>query len=331
MRKVRVAVIGLGSWGECHLQAFHSLPYVEIAAVCDIREERVHSLADQYGVPGRYTDYEQLCEQEEIDLVSVVTFEKDHLQPTLKALKSGKRVLVEKPVATLVEEAAEMRDASINLNCSIIPGHLLRFDPKYAEVYEGIRSGSIGKPRSIYLRRGRARSLFATYRRTHTVYELMIHDIDLAIWYAASRVRRVRAYEIALTDPECPEILWANLEFDNGVLAVLESHWMTPDEAGIAIADTAEIIGEQGTAHVDTRETGVQIWNSGGRLTPDLAIHRDINGLRFGALREQMNYVCQCIAQGEEPQYTSFADALHGIEVAGAILQSAKSGKEISL
>lgn len=331
MNKVRVAVIGLGSWGECHLQAFQSLPYVEIAAVCDIRKDRVDSLADQYGIAGRYTNYEQVCKQEDIDLISVVTFEKEHLKPTLMALQAGKHVLVEKPVATLTEEAAEMWKTAVGRERHLVPGHLLRFDPKYAEIYDGIRNGSVGKPKSIYLKRARAKSLFAVYRRTHTVYELMIHDIDLAIWYAASRVRKVRAYGVTLTDPECPEILWANLEFDNGVIAVLESHWMTPDEAGIAIADSAEVIGEQGTAYLDTREAGVQIWNGTGRQTPDLSVHREINGLRFGALREQMNYICQCIAGGEEPGYVSFSDAIHGLEVAEAIVQSARSGKEISI
>ncbi|WP_010273388.1 Gfo/Idh/MocA family protein [Paenibacillus senegalensis] len=331
MNKVRVAIIGLGSWGECHLQAFQALPYVEVTALCDLRPERVQQLADRYQIAGRYEDYAEVCGLDTVDLVSIATFEKEHLQPALLALNNGKHVLVEKPVTTLASEAKQLAAAAHSAKRHLVPGHLLRFDPKYAEIYEGIQNGTIGPIKSIFLRRARAQSLFATYKRTHTVYELMIHDIDLALWYANSRVRKVRAHGIHMSDPGCPEILWVQLEFANGALAVLESHWRTPDAAGIAIADSAEVIGEHGVAHMDTREAGVQIWNTDGRQTPDLAVHREIQGIRFGALREQMNYICQSIALNQPMDYVSFDDAIHGIEIADAIVHSARSQAEILL
>jgi UDP-N-acetylglucosamine 3-dehydrogenase len=330
MNKVKVGIIGLGSWGECHLEAYRSLPHVEVAAVCEPRLDRLRQLADKYGIRHGYQNPEELLKHE-LDLVSIVTFEKEHLQPTLLALQSGKHVIVEKPVTTDLNEAREMWEAAKKYQRHIVPGHLLRFDPKYAEVYQTIRDGSIGKPVSIYLKRSRQNSLFATYQRTHTVYELMTHDLDQAIWYAGSRVKKVYAVGRSVSDAEVPEVLWAQLQFENGLLSVIQSNWMTPDAAGIAINDYTEIVGETGVAYFDTHLSGVQIWNQSGRKTTDLSVHHAQNGRIIGALKEQLNYLSQCILNGQTPALTSFEDAIHGVEVAYAIIRSAQTGKEVTL
>ncbi|WP_158302028.1 Gfo/Idh/MocA family protein [Paenibacillus mesophilus] len=328
--KVRVGIIGLGSWGECHLEAFHALPHAEVVAVCDTRADRLKHAEAEYGVRHCYTDYEQLLEREDIDLVSVVTFEKMHLEPTVKALRSGKHVLVEKPVSTRKSEALEMRKVAGEYGRYVLPGHLLRFDPRYADMKRAINAGEIGQPVSMYMKRSRENKLFATYRRTHTVYELTIHDIDLAIWYAGSRVKSVRAHGRSVTNSDVPEVLWACLEFENGTLAHLHSNWMTPDKAGIAIADQIEVIGSKGTAHFETSNSGLQIWNGSGRTTPDTNIHiKTMHKQTAGSLREQLIYICDCLNRGIAPDYISFEDAIHGVEVADAIVQSADAGKEI--
>ncbi|WP_409344109.1 Gfo/Idh/MocA family protein [Paenibacillus sp. MBLB4367] len=331
MKTVKIGIIGLGSWGESHLEAFRSLPQAEVAAVCDTREDRLNELADKYGVPHRYTQYEKLLERTDLDLVSVVTFEKHHLAPVLLALRSGKHVLVEKPVSTNVQEAEEMARTAAENNRFILPGHLLRFDPRYASIHQSLQKGEIGRPLSIHSKRSRQKSLYATYRRTHTVYELMIHDLDLAIWYAGSRVQTVRAYGLGQSPAEAPEILWACLEFANGAMAVLHSNWMTPDEAGIAIADSIEVIGDKGTAHFETSLSGLQIWNASGRQSPDTNIHAKLLNQTVGSLREQVMYICRCLAEGTVPDHLSFEDAVHGVAVADAIVQSCSTGREVRL
>lgn len=331
MKTVKVGIIGLGSWGECHLEAFRSLPQAEVAAICDTRQDRLDELGDKYGVLHRYTQYEELLARPDIDLVSIVTYEKHHLEPALFALRSGKHVFVEKPVSTSLLEAEEMARTAAEYNRHIIPGHLLRFDPKYAAIHQSIQTGEIGNPISMHLKRSRQKSLYATYRRTHTVYELMVHDLDLAIWYAGSRVKTVRAYGRGESPAEAPEVLWACLEFANGCLAMLHSNWMTPDEAGIAIADSAEVIGDKGTAHFETSLSGLQIWNAAGRQSPDTAIHAKLLNQTVGSLREQFMYICHCLAAGESPDYVSFEDAIHGVAVADAIVKSCRTGQEVQL
>ncbi|UVI28537.1 Gfo/Idh/MocA family protein [Paenibacillus spongiae] len=331
MNKARVGIIGLGRWGMCHLEAYSSLAQAEVVAVCDSSEERLEIAGREYGIEHRYLNADELLQRDDLDLISVVTIEHAHLDPTVKALRSGKHVLVEKPVAIDPGEARAMQAAAAESGRLLIPGHLLRFDPRYAAIKAAIGTERIGRPVSMYMKRAREQFLFETFQRTHTVYELMIHDLDLAIWYAGSRVKSVRAYGRSVSGAAAPEVLWANLEFENGTLAVLHSNWMTPNAAGIEIADAIEVIGTHGTAQFETSNTGLQFWSSAGRFSPDMNIHTTLHGQSIGSLREQLTYICRCIARGESPDVVSFADAVHGIEVADAIAASCASGRDIVL
>ncbi|PYI57292.1 Gfo/Idh/MocA family protein [Paenibacillus flagellatus] len=328
MRKTKVGIIGLGSWGGCHLEAFRSMPQAEVVAICDRNEERVRELADRYSIAHAYTNSEELLARDDIELVSIATFESEHFAPAIEALRSGKHVLVEKPVTTKLAEAIEMQRTAEERGKFIVPGHLLRFEPRYADIREAIVSGRIGAPHSMYLKRARTKSMFRTYKRTHTVFELTVHDLDLAIWYAGSRVRTVKAYGKAVHDEVVPDILWSCLEFENGTLAFLHSNWMTPDEAGIVMNDSIEVIGANGTAQFANGGSDMQLLDARGRATPDYSIHHTRNGTSTGALREQLTYLCDCAAGGTAPSYVSFADAVHGIAVAEAIIRSCASGKE---
>jgi UDP-N-acetylglucosamine 3-dehydrogenase len=331
MDKVKVAVMGLGSWGECHLEAYHAMPQVEITAICDVQEEVLQKMGDKYGITNRFTNAEQLWERDDIDLINIVTIENAHFDATVKALKSGKHVLVEKPVSTLLHEAWEMWDTAKNCGKILVPGHVLRFDAQYAEVYQAIHSERVGKPITIYLKRARPKSLFKIYQRIHPVYESAVHDLDMAMWYAGSKVKSVKAYSRFVTGAEVPDILWSCLEFENGVLAIIESNWYIPEQANIGMTDAVEVIGEKGNVGFETSRSGLQVWNETGRHTPALNVHMNHNGRVFGALREQLNYICDCIIRNVEPIYVSFPDAVHGIEIAEAILLSEKTRKEVYL
>jgi predicted dehydrogenase len=331
MDTIRVAVIGLGGWGQCHLEAYRSIPNVQIVAICDTREHILQEVGDRFQVHHRYSDSSELLSREDVDLVSVVTSEENRLQIVLQGLNAGKHILVEKPVSIQSEEAKLMLEAAVRNGRHVIPGHILRFEPRYAEIQSAIQRGDLGVPQSMYFKRARTKGMFATYSRTHSAYLSAVHDIDLALWYTESRVKSVRAYGKWVTGADTPDILWGCLEFHNGAIAFLHSNWMTPDEAGIVMNDGIEVIGSKGNAQFDNRGTGLELWDSEGRHTPDLYIHRVRSGYAEGALREQLQYICGCIATGTDPIHTSFTDAIHGIEIAEAIVRSAAEGKEIIL
>ena len=103
MNKIRAAVVGAGIYGKHHMNAYRHNPDTVLVAICETDEERCDDLAMAYGVMG-YTRLDVLLQEEAIDVVSVATPDPYHTESILTALRHGKHVLAEKPLATSVRE-----------------------------------------------------------------------------------------------------------------------------------------------------------------------------------------------------------------------------------
>src|SRR5690349_22596008 len=97
--ELRVGLVGCGSFGESHLAGFAGIPYARVTTVTDVVPEKARRLAERYRVPAIAKDFRELANSPEVDAVSVVTTEDQHLEPVLAALEAGKNVFVEKPLA----------------------------------------------------------------------------------------------------------------------------------------------------------------------------------------------------------------------------------------
>ncbi|MDS9472514.1 Gfo/Idh/MocA family protein [Sporosarcina pasteurii] len=145
MTTLKVAVIGCGSIAKNrHLGEFNSNPNVEIVAVCDIVEERVQEVAEQYGTEA-FTNYEDVLKIEEIDAVSVCLPNYLHAPVSIAALEAGKHVLCEKPMATSIEEADAMIEAAKKNDKKLMIAHNQRFVTSHQKARALIESGEVGK------------------------------------------------------------------------------------------------------------------------------------------------------------------------------------------
>ncbi len=214
MEAVKIGIVGVGAFGESHLIAYRSLPYVQVTAICDTNAERARDIAIRYNIPRWYADYAEMLRRSEMDAVSVTTPEDAHLAPTVAALQAGKHVLVEKPIATRVSDAEQMLAAARSAGRFLVPGHILRFETRYALVKEQLAAGELGQLVSISARRNRSKSLAATYLRAPGVLVSSIHDLDLILWYACDRVKRVRAIQRNVGGYANPDATWAFIEFE---------------------------------------------------------------------------------------------------------------------
>ncbi len=102
-------IIGLGVWGETHLIAYSYSPLANLACICDKNEKVLAARKEEYAVPCATTDYRELLANDEIDAVSVVTPDFLHREIAVAACEAGKHVLLEKPMATTVEDALTPR------------------------------------------------------------------------------------------------------------------------------------------------------------------------------------------------------------------------------
>ncbi len=109
-----------------------------------------------------------------------------------------------------------------------------------------IENGLFGTPISFHARRNCPKVLLETHGRTHPVLLSSIHDIDFILWCVPARVSRVHGYARKLPTSPQVDTFWGMIEFENGVIACIETHTMIPGAAGIAQDDALQIVGDQG-------------------------------------------------------------------------------------
>ena len=104
---IRVGIIGTGGISRAHHRTYTKVGGFEIVALCDIIEEKALQAAENWGVPKKhvFTSVHKMLEMDEIDTVSVCTYNQGHRQPTVAALKAGKHVFCEKPMAATLADA----------------------------------------------------------------------------------------------------------------------------------------------------------------------------------------------------------------------------------
>src|SRR5262245_1437907 len=138
MRQLRVGVIGLGWFGEKHCEVIAGLPEATLAAVCTRRPERLKEVQSRFSVAKAFTDYGQMLSDPEIDVVSVVTMWDQHVGPAVAALKAGKHVFLEKPMASTLDDCDRILDAARKSRGFLMVGHICRFNPRYVAAKQEI-------------------------------------------------------------------------------------------------------------------------------------------------------------------------------------------------
>ena len=205
---MKVAVIGIGHVGKHHARLYGELPGVELVGVVDILNARADEAAELCKTTA-FTDYRELFGR--IDAASLAVPTVNHAQIGVDLLEHGIDVLVEKPIASTLEEARILIDAAALHKRVLQVGHVERFNPVVAAARE-----LATKPQFFEIHRLAAfspRSL-----DIDVVLDLMIHDIDIVLSLVPAGVREVRAVGIPVLSPK-PDIANARVEFDDGCVA----------------------------------------------------------------------------------------------------------------
>jgi predicted dehydrogenase len=105
MSKLKLAIVGAGAISGAHLDALSMVDEIEVVAIADIVPERAEKRAAKYNIPHTYVDYKEMIDKEDIEAVSVLTWNEAHAAPSIYALESGKHVLVEKPMSATLTDA----------------------------------------------------------------------------------------------------------------------------------------------------------------------------------------------------------------------------------
>jgi len=140
-----VALVGHGYWGPNLLRNYTELPGACVKTVCDIREEALDRARLRYPALSVTTDYERVLKDDEVDAVLIATPISTHYRLAMSALKAGKHVFVEKPIAAAAAEALALTETAAENGLTLMVGHTFVFSPPVKKVKEIIDSGALGR------------------------------------------------------------------------------------------------------------------------------------------------------------------------------------------
>ena len=149
--KYQAALIGCGGISYRHARAYLEHGNVEIVAACDINEENLNKVCEEFNIQAGYSDHESLLNAHDIDLVSICTYPKAHAEQTIASAKAGaKAVLCEKPMCLGLGDADDMIDTCRESDTKLVIAHRHRQNPNFTKARELIAEGAIGEPRLIW-------------------------------------------------------------------------------------------------------------------------------------------------------------------------------------
>lgn len=333
MDEVRVGVLGLGFMGGMHAELFSRMPGVRVVAVADAVPERREAVAAALGADA-YESYEVVLEREDVDAVSICLPDAAHRAPAVLAAERRKHILLEKPIATTLEDAAAIAEAVKRTGVVTMLGFLLRYEPRYASVKAALEDGTIGDIVHLYTRRNSPRSHGPRRygKAGNLTHHVVVHDLDLLHWYSRAPVERVyaeRARRI-LTDLDLDDSIFATLRFADGSIACLEYSWVLPETSPTAIDAKLEIVGSKAAAYVDLADQGLTLVRPAGTAFADVSHWPSILGSLGGALKAELEAFVRC-ARGEEEPRAGVAEGVAALRVALAIERSLREQRVIRM
>ena len=176
MKKLGVAVVGTGFWGKNHARVYKELASTELVAICDVNAEKAKNVASQFGAKA-YTSSARMLKNEEIEAVSVCTWSTSLAKEALKALKTGKHVLVEKPMAANTKQAEKLLETADKNGLHLTVGFLMRFIPGMQHIREAVETKKIGELVSATAKR--VSQWPERIGDVGVVKDTAIHDIDV--------------------------------------------------------------------------------------------------------------------------------------------------------
>jgi UDP-N-acetylglucosamine 3-dehydrogenase len=331
IKTVRWGIIGLGWFGEVHAEVLADMPGVELAALCTRRPERLAEVADRFQVAKRYTDYHELLADPSIDVVGITTHVDDHRDIAIDALRAGKHVFLEKPMAPTVADCDRILEAARAADGFFMVGHICRFDPRVALAKQAIDEGKIGRIVSMHARRNLSKTIGRMV--LDSISALMgdgIHDGDLMLWFSRAKPVSIYAQEIHPGQNTHPDGGWAMARLDNGAIAVIESIWHLPESTPYQIDARMEVIGTEGALYINCGEAGLELHDASGNHRPDTFYWPHVFGQRFGILRAELRYFADCVAAGRRPDRITPEESRDAVALLAAAVESSRSGQIVT-
>ena len=356
--KIRVGVIGAGTYGENLIQAFycaHVAGQIDFVSVSDINQTALDKMKSLYGLKG-YIDYKAMLDKEELDAVAVVTPDYLHKAISLEAARRKIHLLVQKPLTTDVQEGREIIAAAEENNIMLYVDFHKRFDPGHIQLRQAVQSGKLGDIQYGYICM-EDKILVPTVwfknwaQHSSPAWFLGTHFYDLLYWILGKAPVRVYASgikkKLVSMNIDTYDSIQAKFEYGNGASITVDSSWIIPNSFSSIVNQQIRLVGSEGMQEVDSQdrgtvacyesETASSVINSFGKYMD----HKPIVGnIPRGYTIESMTFFLELVTMIKDGRktikdlegfYPNGREALISTQMCAAAHESVRQGKIIEI
>ena len=314
MSKLGVAVIGTGFWGVNHARTYSNLESTELVAICDIDSQRAETVASQFGVKA-YTDSKKMLQDKEIEAVSICTWATILSNEANKALKAGRHVLVEKPMAANSQQAEELVQTAKDQGLHLTVGFLSRFLPGLQSIRKALETKQIGE--LVCATSKRVSQWPVRIGDAGVLKDTAIHDIDVMRYLTGENPLSVYARIGSKRRVEFEDHVQIMLTFEDDKTTFIESNWLTPNKTRILT-----VTGSQAIMKLDYMTQQLTIENNEEINQPRSAVQEP--------LKLELQHFADCISKGNKPQVVG-VDGVRALQIIEAVVESSTKNKVIEL
>ncbi len=339
---INVAVVGLGFMGLTHIKAYRKIPNARIAGLCDAVRLPVNGVlaaaGGNIGSDDTLTfdmtqvkatkNLDELLADPAIDLIDICVPTLAHPKLSIAALKAGKHVICEKPLARTAAAAREIADAAATAKGYFMPAMCIRFWPEYVWLKKVITEKTYGKVLAARFRRvseppawGREH-FFDGAKSGGAILDLHIHDADF-VQFCFGRPKAVYAQGFTLYSGAIDHVV-AQYQVEGGAAVSAEGGWVMSDGHGFEMAFT--VIFENATVDYNCNRgaEGLRLFEKGQKT-------RTITVEAGDGYLGELSYMIDCITNRKAPSTVTGRDGASAVEICEAEAESIKSGKIVAL
>ncbi|MEJ7790010.1 MAG: Gfo/Idh/MocA family oxidoreductase [Thermoleophilaceae bacterium] len=337
-RSVRIGIAGYGYWGPNLARNVAAGERCELSVICE-KDEGSLGRAGRMHPGARLTaDWQELIEDPGVDALILALPIALHHRFALEALRAGKHVLVEKPLATSVAECDELAAEAARRDLVLMVGHTFEYSEAVRAVGRYLAAGELGDPYYISMRRT---NLGIVRSDANALWNLAPHDISILCSWLGKDARRVTATGAAWLQDGIEDVVFLSIEFEGGVLGHVHCSWLDPNKIR-----EATIVGSQKMAVYDdvSPDEKIRIYDKGVQRSsgdhPSMGAFADFGRFQMLAragdvlipkieMREplavQTEHFAECIREGLTP-LTGPANGRRTVAILEAAQRSLASG-----
>jgi predicted dehydrogenase len=304
---IGVGVIGYGYWGPNLVRNFTEASGFRVVSVCDLRAERLALVQARYPGVEVTADYRNLLCDSRIDAIAIATPVSTHYEAAISALRAGKHVLVEKPLAANVDQATALVDEAARRGLVLMVDHTFVYTGAVRKIKEIMDSGELGE---LYYFDSVRVNLGLFQHDVNVIWDLAVHDLSIMDYVLPYRPTRIITVGMSHIKRQPVNIAYLTFFFDCSLIAHAHVNWLAP----VKVRQTL-IGGSRKMIVYDDMEPSekVKVYDRGVEVNDSLeGIYQMLFGYRVGdmhaphispteALRTEVGHFLECVEQGKRP------------------------------